>query len=60
MAWLRRNAQNRLVVLAYDDREIMLDGKKVVSDSGGTWRATQRMIDYLSTLVTLAMAGRPC
>lgn len=47
-AWLRRDAQHTLVVLAYDDREIMLDGKKVVSDSGGTWRASQRMLDYLS------------
>jgi hypothetical protein len=45
--WLRRGARNTLVVLAYDDREIMLDGKKVVSDSGGTWRATGRMIDNL-------------
>jgi len=32
------------VVIAYDDREISLDGKKVVSDTGGTWRATHRMI----------------
>lgn len=38
-AWLRNSAEHRLVVLAYDDRAIMLDGKKVVSDSGGTWRA---------------------
>ncbi|MGV3709375.1 MAG: hypothetical protein ACO1Q7_11080 [Gemmatimonas sp.] len=37
-------------MLAYDDREIMLDGKKVVSDSGGTWRASQRMMDNLQTL----------
>lgn len=42
--WLRQSASHTLVVLAYDDREIMLDGKKVVSDSGGTWRATQRML----------------
>jgi hypothetical protein len=48
VAWLRRNPRNRLVVLAYDDREIMLDGKKVVSDSGGTWRASQRMIQHLA------------
>ena len=46
--WLHRNPRNQLVVLAYDDREITLDGKKVVSDSGGTWRASQRMIDHLS------------
>ena len=45
--WLRRDPDNTLVVLAYDDREITLDGKKVVSDSGGTWRASHRMMDYL-------------
>lgn len=45
--WLRKNPRNTLVVLAYDDRNIMLDGKKVVSDSGGTWRASERMINYL-------------
>ena len=45
--WLRSNPRNRLVVLAYDDRNIMLDGKKVVSDSGGTLRASERMINYL-------------
>lgn len=47
--WLRRRATNVLVVLAYDDRNIMLDGKKVVSDSGGTWRATHRMLDDFQT-----------
>jgi len=36
VAWLRQNSRNTLVVMAYDDREITLDGKKVVSDSGGT------------------------
>ena len=46
--WLRRASHNTLVVLAYDDREITLDGKKVVSDSGGTWRASQRMFDQLA------------
>ena len=35
----------RLIVLAYDDREIMLDGKKVVGPDGGTFRATGRMRD---------------
>jgi hypothetical protein len=45
--WLRHNPRNTLVVLAYDDRNIMLNGKKVVSDSGGTWRASERMVNYL-------------
>ena len=47
-SWLHHNPASSLVVLAYDDREIMLDGKKVVSDAGGTWRASQRMLDYLN------------
>ena len=51
--WLRRDPRNTLVVLAYDDREIMLDGRKVVSDSGGTWRASQRMIENLGRSFTL-------
>ena len=45
--WLRRSPRNMLVSLAYDDRNIMLGGKKVVSDSGGTWRASERMMNYL-------------
>jgi hypothetical protein len=45
--WLRQNPRNTLVVLAYDDRNIMINGKKVVSDSGGTWRASERMVNYL-------------
>lgn len=48
LRWLRADARHRLVVMAYDDREIMLDGKRVVSDSGGTWRATERMLRHLS------------
>lgn len=45
--WLRKSPENTFVVVAYDDRNIMLDGKKVVSDSGGTWRASSRMMNYL-------------
>lgn len=46
--WLNAAPSHTLVVLAYDDREITLDGRKVVSDSGGTWRASQRMIDWFA------------
>lgn len=45
--WLQRSAANTLVVLAYDDREVTLEGRKVVSETGGTWRATHRMLDQL-------------
>ncbi|MCC6548418.1 hypothetical protein IT570_14770 [Candidatus Sumerlaeota bacterium] len=47
LAWLRGAPGRTLVVLAYDDRNIMLNGKKVVSDTGGTFRATQRMRERL-------------
>ena len=52
LAWLAASPRHRLEVIAYDDREIMLEGKKVVSDSGGTWRATERMVRRLSAAVT--------
>ncbi len=42
-AWLASQTSRRLYAVAYDDREIRVDGRKVVSDSGGTWRATERM-----------------
>ncbi len=43
LAWINGDAARRLIVLAYDDREIMLNGKKVVGPQGGTFRASQRM-----------------
>ncbi len=45
IAWFHANPDNRLFVIAYDDRNIMLDGKKVVSDTGGTYRATYRIVE---------------
>lgn len=43
IAWLKENPAHRLVVIAYDDREITLNGKKVLGPTGGTFRATERM-----------------
>lgn len=45
IAWLAGGEDRRLVVVAYDDREITYKGKKVVSAKGGTYRATHRMLD---------------
>jgi len=42
--WLQRSKDRQLIVVAYDDREIELDGKKVVGPNDGTWRATERML----------------
>jgi hypothetical protein len=44
LAWLRGDAHRQLVVIAYDDREITLNGKRVVGPDGGTFRASQRML----------------
>jgi len=40
---LKGEPTRRLVVIAYDDRNITLDGKPVVGPTGGTYRATERM-----------------
>lgn len=45
IAWLAGGKERRLIVIAYDDREITYKGKKVVSATGGTYRATHRMLD---------------
>jgi hypothetical protein len=54
LEWLHRSPENHLVVLAYDDRNITLNGQRVVSDTGGTFRATtQRLIPRLERDVQL-------
>jgi hypothetical protein len=56
--WLEGDQSRRLVVIAYDDREITLDGKKVVSPTGGTFRATGRMRDALGAHFALTDSAR--
>ncbi len=46
--WLKGAPQCALVVAAYDDREVKLNGKAVVGPTGGTWRATERMVADLA------------
>lgn len=47
LQWLDAAESRRFVTIAYDDRNIELDGKKVVSPTGGTYRATDRMLVFL-------------
>jgi hypothetical protein len=47
--WLKGDDSRRLIVLAYDDRNIELNGKRVVGPDGGTFRATQRMVEAFKT-----------
>lgn len=44
--WLRADTTHKLGVFAYDDREIVLNGKKIIGPDGGTFRATRRMLEY--------------
>jgi len=44
LEWLARAPDARLVVIAYDDREITVEGKKIIGPDGGTFRATERML----------------
>jgi hypothetical protein len=54
IAWLKGDASRAMVVISYDDRNITLNGKKVVSETGGTYRSSHRMIDRFNRDVPLA------
>lgn len=45
--WLQ-DTDGRLFVSAYDDREVTLNGKRIVGPNGGTYRRTLEMIDRFS------------
>lgn len=45
VAWLNGDPARRLIVMAYDDRNIVLNDKPVIGPTGGTYRATHRMLD---------------
>jgi hypothetical protein len=47
LQWLRSDTTHKLSVIAYDDREIVYKGKKIIESTGGTLRATHRMMDFL-------------
>jgi hypothetical protein len=53
VAWLQADRRHRLVVIAYDDRKITLNGKLVVGPDGGTFRATERMRARLARDIAL-------
>lgn len=57
--WLTGNVARRLIVIAYDDREIVFEGKKVVGPTGGTFRATGRMHAALGKPFPLVDSEQP-
>jgi hypothetical protein len=56
LVWLKADRARRLVVVAFDDRKIVLDGKPVIGHDGGTFRATERMRSRLAKDVDLAQS----
>jgi hypothetical protein len=54
LAWLQRDPRHVLCVMAYDDRYVELNGKRIVSDTGGTFRATQRILNRFRQALCLA------
>jgi len=57
LGWLRASSENHLVVIAYDDRDIELNGKRVLGPTGGTFRATYRMIERFENDTALARSS---
>ncbi len=57
--WLKSDDSHRLIVLCYDDRNIELNGKKVVGPTGGTFRATDRMRESLGPHFPLTETVNP-
>lgn len=53
LSWLRGDTTRHLIVIAYDDREVVLNGKKVVGPDGGTFRATKRMTSKFAKSIEL-------
>ena len=48
LAWLKGDATRHLVVIAYNDRAATLNGKPFVSETGGTFYRSHRMVEFFS------------
>ncbi len=57
LAWLDADLARHLVVVAYDDREITFNGKKVIGPEGGTFRASGRMVTRFGRDLELTERG---
>lgn len=51
--WLNASADNKLVVICYDDVNALLNGQPIVSETGGTWYRSQVMQKYLQDNLSL-------
>lgn len=49
--WLQQNKEARLNVFAYNDSVALLNGKRFVSDTGGTWYRSGLMLRHLMQIL---------
>ncbi len=55
--WLKGKPDRVLSVICYDDRNVTLDGKPIVSPTGGTYRRSLEMVERLGKDFTLARSA---
>ena len=58
IAWLNESSDHCLSVIAYDDRNITLNGKPVIGPDGGTYRRTLEMKEALQKVFVLTDSVR--
>ena len=56
--WLQSNKHHSLQVFAYEDSLVEFNGKRIVSDTGGTWYRTHQMLKYLSAFYSFKLTER--
>lgn len=56
--WLKSNKRNSLQVFAYEDSLVEVNGKRIVSDTGGTWYRTRQMQNELSAFYHFQLTER--
>jgi len=59
LAWLQRSPHHYLGLIAYDDRRVEINGKPVVSPTGGTYRRAQDLVVRLRDDVALSEERTP-
>jgi hypothetical protein len=56
--WLKANKHHSLQVFAYEDSLVEVNGKRIVSDTGGTWYRTHQMLKDLSAFYSFKSIER--
>ncbi len=48
LAWLKGDAKRHVIVMAYNDRAATLNGKPFVSETGGTFYRSHKMVEFFN------------